>query len=580
MTSSQQPANPLRSKSSKVLDGPAHAPHRAFYRAMGLNDGDFQKPLVGVATTWNEITPCNISLQDQAAVVKEAVWAEGGVPREFTTISVSDGIAMGHQGMKASLVSRDMVADSVELVMHGHQYDALVGIGGCDKTLPGMMMAMARLNVPSVFLYGGTIMPGKLDGRDLTIVDVYEAVGTHSAGNMSDDELYKIECAACPGAGSCGGQFTANTMACIGEAIGLALPGSSGWPAEHPGRRDVNRECGEAVMRLLKANILPRDILTRKAFENAVRVVAATGGSTNVLLHLPALAHEVGLDLTMKDFNKLFLETPTIADLKPGGKYVMLDLFNIGGVPVVLKALLDGGLLHGDCMTVSGKTLAENLADVKIPTDQDVVYPTSNPIRETGGLRVLFGNLAPEGCVVKVAGLSKLTHEGPAKVFDNEESCFEAIEKREIHAGDTVIIRYEGPQGGPGMREMLSVTAALYGQGHGQDVALITDGRFSGGTRGLMIGHAGPEAYVGGPIALVQNGDIIKVDAVKGEITLCVDDAELANRKAAWKQPEPNYKSGILYKYAQGVGPACQGAVTHPGQTSAPNEACKVPSTV
>lgn len=558
----------LRHKSRKVMDGVSRAPHRAFYRAMGLQDEDFNKPLVGVATTWNEVTPCNITLRDQAAHVKKAVDAAGGISREFNTISVSDGIAMGHEGMKASLISREVIADSIELVMHAHQYDALVGIAGCDKSLPGIMMAMARLNVPSVFLYGGTIMPGNLNGRDLTIVDVYEAVGAFSAGKITEKELYDIECAACPGAGSCGGQFTANTMACVAEAIGLALPGSSGYPALDPGRVEINLQCGEAVMRLLADNIRPSDILTRKAFENAVRVVAATGGSTNACLHLPAMANEVGVELTLADIDRIFNDTPTVADLKPGGKYVMNDLFKIGGVPVILKALLEAGLLHGDCLTVSGKTLAENLADVVIPATQDVVYPANCPISPTGGLKILYGNLAPEGSVVKVAGLSRRVHRGPAKVFNGEEAAFAAIERQEIVAGDTVVIRYEGPKGGPGMREMLSVTAALYGQNLGQDVALITDGRFSGGTRGLCVGHVGPEAFVGGPIGLLQDGDMIVVDAEQGVLSVELSEAELAARKAQWKAPDQAYDRGVLWKYAQQVGSAATGAVTHPGGKS------------
>jgi dihydroxy-acid dehydratase len=561
----------LRQKSRHVMDGPSRAPQRAFYRAMGLKDEDFNKPLVGVATTWNEVTPCNITLRDQAARVKEGIDTNGGVSREFTAISVSDGIAMGHDGMKASLISREVIADSVELVMHAHQYDALVGIAGCDKSLPGMMMAMARLNVPSIFLYGGTIMPGQLNGRDLTIVDVYEAVGAYTAGKIDAQALREIECSACPGAGSCGGQFTANTMACVGEAIGLALPGSSGYPALDPGREVINRQVGKAIMTLLEKNIRPSDILTRKAFENAVRVVAASGGSTNACLHLPALAHEVGVELTLADIDRLFNETPLLADLKPGGKYVMNDLFRIGGVPVILKALLNAGLLHGDCLTVSGKTQAENLADVIVPAGQDVVFEAENALSPTGGLKILYGNLAPEGAVVKVVGLSRLVHRGPAKIFDGEEECFAAIERQEIVAGDTVVIRYEGPKGGPGMREMLSVTAALYGQNLGQDVALITDGRFSGGTRGLCVGHVGPEAFTGGPIALLRDGDMICVDAEKGELSVELSEAELAERRAQWKAPKPKADRGILWKYAQQVGSACQGAVTHPGATS---EAC------
>jgi dihydroxy-acid dehydratase len=554
-----------RLKSSKVLDGPSRAPHRAFYRAMGLQDDDFKKPLIGVATTWNEVTPCNITLKDQAQHVKAAVTEAGGIPREFTAISVSDGIAMGHQGMKASLVSREVIADSVELVMLAHQYDALVGIAGCDKSLPGMMMAMARLNVPSVFLYGGTIMPGNLDGKDLTIVDVYEAVGAFSAGKITAEELYAIECAACPGAGSCGGQFTANTMACVGEAIGLALPGSSGFPALDEGRKAVNKACGMAVMNLLQTQILPSDILTRKAFENAIRVVAATGGSTNTCLHLPAIANEVGVALTLSDIDRLFNETPTLADLKPGGKYVMNDLFRIGGVPVILKALLDAGLFHGDCLTVSGKTQAENLAHVTLPANQQVVYSASKPLSQTGGLKILYGNLAPGGSVVKVAGLKRKVHTGPARLFNSEEEAFEAISQQQVKAGDTVVIRYEGPKGGPGMREMLSVTAALYGQNLGEEVALITDGRFSGGTRGLCVGHIAPEAFVGGTVALLKEGDMITIDAEQGILSVDLSAQTLAERKEHWQQPELSCQKGVLWKYAQAVGSAENGAVTHPG---------------
>jgi len=561
-------AHDIRHKSRHVIDGVSRSPHRAFYRAMGLQDKDFNKPLVGVATTWNEVTPCNITLRDQAAHVKAAINNTGGVAREFTTISVSDGIAMGHEGMKASLISREAIADTVELVMHAHQYDALVGIAGCDKSLPGMMMAMARLNVPSVFLYGGTIMPGHLGDRDLTIVDVYEAVGAFSAGKISEDELHAIECAACPGAGSCGGQFTANTMACVAEAIGLALPGSSGYPALDPGRVTINEQCGHAVMQCLNDNIRPRDILTRKAFENAVRVVAATGGSTNACLHLPAIANEVGVSLTLQEIDTLFNDTPTIADLKPGGKYVMYDLFKIGGVPVILKALLNAGLLHGDSLTVTGQTQAQNLAAVVIPDAQDVVYSAQCPLSPTGGLKILYGNLAPEGAVVKVAGLTRRVHRGPAKVFNGEEAAFAAIERQEIVAGDTVVIRNEGPKGGPGMREMLSVTAALYGQDLGQDVALITDGRFSGGTRGLCVGHVGPEAAVGGPISLIRDGDMIVVDAEQGILSVELSDNELASRQAQWQAPSPLYHRGALWKYAQEVGSAAYGAVTHPGLAS------------
>jgi len=573
--STEHRAADSRHKSRHVMDGVSHAPQRAFYRAMGLGDEDLQKPLVGVATTWNEVTPCNITLHDQAVHVKRGIADQGGIPREFTAIAVSDGIAMGHEGMKASLVSREVIADSVELMMQAHQYDALVGIAGCDKSLPGMMMAMARLNVPSLFLYGGTIMPGRLNGRDLTIVDVYEAVGAHAAGKITDQELYDIECAACPGSGSCGGQFTANTMACVAEAIGLALPGSSGYPALDPMRQQVNYDVGTAVMRLLESGLRPSDILRRRAFKNAIRVVAATGGSTNACLHLPAIANEVGISLPLSDIHQLFDETPLIADLKPGGKYVMNDLFRIGGVPVILKVLLEAGLLFGECLTVTGKTLAENLADVKIPTDQDVVYPHTSPISPTGGLKVLYGNLAPEGAVVKVAGLTRRVHEGPAKIFNSEEDCFASIERCDIVAGDTVVIRYEGPKGGPGMREMLSVTAALYGQNLGQDVALITDGRFSGGTRGLCVGHVGPEAAVGGPIAILQNGDIIRVDAEAGTLSVNLTEEQMHARRAAWHKPEQKATRGVLWKYAQQVGSAARGAVTHPGCKVRPTPAGK-----
>lgn len=555
----------LRHQSRHTTEGPSRAPHRAFYRAMGFGDTDFEKPLIGVATTWNEVTPCNITLRDQAAFAKTGIEEAGGKAREFTTIAVSDGIAMGHQGMKASLISREVIADSIELVLHGHQYDAWLGIGGCDKTLPGIMMTMARLNLPSLFLYGGTIMPGNLNGKDLTVQDVYEAVGAHSAGKITDEELYQIECNACPGAGSCGGQFTANTMACIAEAIGLAIPGSSAVPALHPNRKQINIDCGKQTYWLLEQNIRPRDILSPQAFENAIRIVAATGGSTNAVLHLPAIAREVGFELDLNLFDKLFQQTPTLADLKPGGRYVMNDLFAIGGVPVILKALLDEGLLHGDCLTVTGKTMAENLKDIALPAGQDVVRPASAPLKPTGGLRILRGNLAPDGAVVKVAGVSRMLHQGPAKVYDGEEAAFAAIERCEIEAGDTVVIRYEGPKGGPGMREMLAVTAALYGQNLGESVALLTDGRFSGATRGLMVGHVSPEASVGGPIGLIQNGDMITLDAQNGTLSVDLTDAQLAERKANWTPRDNGYPNGVFYKYAQQVGPAQLGAPTHPG---------------
>ncbi|HLI25503.1 MAG TPA: dihydroxy-acid dehydratase [Chloroflexota bacterium] len=554
-----------RLPSHEVTRGIERAPHRAFLRAMGLDDEDLQRPFVGVASSWNEATPCNLVLNRQAQAAKRGVEQGGGTPREFVTIAVSDGIGMGHEGMKASLVSREVIADSVELMVRAHCYDAIVALAGCDKSLPGMMMAMARLNLPSVFLYGGTILPGRFRGRAVTIQDVYEAVGAVSAGRMSEADLYELECSACPGAGSCGGQFTANTMACVAEAIGLALPGSSSPPAEDTSRDRFAEEAGRQVMRLLEMNLRPRDILTPKAFENAIAVVAATGGSTNAALHLPALAHEAGVRLTLDDIERVAERTPHIADLVPGGRFMMLDLHQIGGVPVLLKVLLDAGLLHGDCLTVTGRTLAENLAQVPPPpAGQEVLRPVDTPLRKTGGLRILRGNLAPEGAVIKVAGVKKLYHRGPARVFDSEQEAFAAVEQRRIRPGDVVVIRYEGPKGGPGMREMLSTTAALVGQGLGEECALITDGRFSGATKGLMIGHVGPEAQVGGPIALLRDGDIVVIDAERGRLDVELDDAELQRRRGAWTPPPPRYSGGALYKYAQLVGPACEGAVTGP----------------
>ena len=553
----------LKEQSKTVTSGPERAPHRAMLRAMGLGDKEINQPFIGIASTWNEATPCNITLRDQSEAIKKSVIANGGTPREFITISVSDAIAMGHEGMKSSLVSREIIADSIELMIRAHCYDGWVGIAGCDKSLPGIMMAMLRLNLPAVFLYGGTIMPGHYHGKDLTIVDVYEAVGAHNSGKISDKELYEIECTACPGAGSCGGQFTANTMACVSEAIGIALPHTSSYPAIDPERAKVHKACGEAVMNLLKTTISPRDIMTKKAFENAARVVAATGGSTNAVLHLPAMAHEAGIKFTIEEMDKIFHETPYFADLKPGGKYTAYDVHKVGGVSVVLKCLLDAGLLNGGCLTVTGKTQAENLKDIKFPKNQDVIYPIDKPLSPIGGLKILKGNLAPDGAIVKIAGCKKLSHRGPAKIFDSEQKSFEAITEKKIKPGDIVVIRYEGPKGGPGMREMLSVTAALYGQGLGTECALITDGRFSGGTRGLMAGHVSPEAFVGGPIALIQNGDIISIDAEAGIISVELSDSELEQRKLKWQPPKPNYTSGVLAKYAKLVGSARDGAVTN-----------------
>ena len=551
--------------SRHVTEGPSRAPHRSYYYAMGLTEEEIHRPFVGVASCWNEAAPCNIALMRQAQAAKKGVAEAGGTPREFCTITVTDGIAMGHQGMKSSLVSREVIADSIELTMRGHCYDALVGIAGCDKSLPGMMMAMLRLNVPSVFMYGGSILPGKHKGKDVTVQDVFEGVGMHSAGKMSDGELHELECGACPSAGSCGGQFTANTMACVSEAIGLALPGSAGAPAPYESRDEYAVASGEAVMKLLAHGLRPRDICTRKAFENAAIMVAATGGSTNGALHLPAMAHECGIDFDLFDVAEIFKKTPYIADLKPGGQYIAKDVFDIGGVPQILKALLEGGVLHGDCITVTGKTMAENLESVKFDTGQKVIYPVTNPISPTGGVVGLKGSLAPDGAIVKVAGLKNLQFRGPARCFDCEEDAFAAVEARNYKEGEVIVIRYEGPKGGPGMREMLSTTAALYGQGSGDKVALITDGRFSGATRGFCVGHVGPEAAVGGPIALIKDGDIIALDAVTGRIDLEVDAAELEKRRKEWKAPASMYRSGALAKFADQVGPARYGAVTHAG---------------
>jgi len=554
-----------RLPSRHVTVGPERAPHRSYLYSMGLSDLQIAQPLVGVATTWNEAAPCNITLARQAQAAKKGVAAAGGTPREFTTITVTDGIAMGHAGMKSSLVSREIIADSVELTMRGHCYDALVGFAGCDKALPGLMMAMVRLNVPSVFMYGGSILPGRFRGKDVTVVDVFEAVGMHSVGNMSDEDLHELECVACPSAGSCGGQFTANTMACVSEAIGLALPGSAGTPAPYDSRDAYAEASGRAVMELLRLNLRPRDIVTRKALENAATVVAASGGSTNGGLHLPAIANEVGIDFDLHDVGEIFKRTPYIADLKPGGRYVAKDMHDVGGVPVLMKTLLDGGYLHGDCITVTGKTIAENLKNVVFPTNQDVIMPVSRPLSPTGGVVTLKGNLATQGAIVKVAGMKELRFSGPARCFDCEEDAFEAVDKRRYKEGDVLVIRYEGPRGGPGMREMLSTTAALYGQGVGDKVALITDGRFSGATRGFCIGHVGPEAAVGGTIGLLKDGDMITIDADAGTIDVALSDAELAARKAAWTPRRTDYQSGTLWKYAQTVGDAEKGAVTHPG---------------
>ncbi len=554
-----------RLPSRHVSVGPERAPHRSYYYAMGIQEEDIAKPFVALASAGNNSAPCNTTLDAQADAAQGGVIRGGGMPRRFNTITVTDGIAMGHQGMKSSLVSREVIADSVELSVRGHCYDALVGFAGCDKSLPGMMMAMLRLNVPSIFVYGGSILPGRHHDRDVTVVDVFEAVGQHAAGNCPLHDLIALEKVACPGHGACGGQFTANTMACVGEAIGLSLPNSNMMPAPFLDRHGIAEAAGEQVMELVARNLRPRDICTREAFENAARVVAATGGSTNAGLHLPAMANEAGIDFDLFDVAEIFKTTPYIADLKPGGRYVAKDMYEAGGVYMLMKTLLAGGYLHGDYITVTGKTLAENIDEVTWNPDQKVIYDVKTPITPTGGVVGLRGSLAPEGAIVKVAGMKRLQFDGIAKVFDCEEEAFAAVEAREITDGTVVVIRYEGPKGGPGMREMLSTTAALYGQGLGEKVALITDGRFSGGTRGFCIGHVGPEAADGGPIALVENGDIIRIDAEAGTIDLDVAEDVLAERRARWIPRVNDYQSGVLWRYAQNVGPAHQGAVTHPG---------------
>ena len=551
--------------SRNVVEGTARAPHRAMYKAMGLTDDDLSKPFVGVCHTGNEATPCNIHLPELAQKAKNGVKDGGATPREFSTIAVSDGIAMGHEGMKSSLVSREVIADSIELMVRAHQYDALVGIAGCDKSLPGTMMAMARLNIPSVFVYGGTIMPGMLDGKELTVVDVYEAVGSYDAGKISLEELKNIENAACPNAGSCGGMFTANTMASISEAIGIALPGSASPPAEDDRRGKIVYETGKACTELLAQNIKPRDILTFESFENAITMLNAVGGSTNGILHLLALANEVGIKLTYDDFERIRKKTPHIADMKPGGGYVMNSLDKIGGIPLIMKKLLDNNLIHGSALTVTGKTIEENIRQYKISTtDQQIVREVENPLHSAGTAVILHGNLAPEGAVIKTAGVEMTKFSGEAKVFDSEESAFDAVAKGEIKEGDVIVIRYEGPKGGPGMREMLATTAAIVGQGLGKKVAMITDGRFSGGTRGFMVGHVAPEAFVGGPIALVKDGDGIQINIETNNIQLNIPDGELTRRSQEWKKREPNYKSGALAKYAFLVGSAAKGATTDP----------------
>ncbi|MBV2359193.1 dihydroxy-acid dehydratase [Thalassococcus sp. CAU 1522] len=564
----KRPFDKSKLPSRHVTEGPARAPHRSYYYAMGMTEEEIHQPLVGVATCWNEAAPCNIALNRQAQAVKMGVKQAFGTPREFTTITVTDGIAMGHEGMRSSLASREAIADTVELTMRGHCYDAIVGLAGCDKSLPGMMMAMVRLNVPSVFIYGGSILPGRLNGQDVTVQDVFEAVGKHQAGNYTDAELEILERVACPSAGACGGQFTANTMACVSEAIGLALPNSSGAPAPYESRDAYGEASGRAVMDLLEKRIRARDVVTRKSLENAARVVACTGGSTNAGLHLPAIAHEAGIDFFLDDVCEIFRDTPYFVDLKPGGQYVAKDLYEQGGVPVVMKELRKAGLIHEDCITATGNTIGEELDKITREADGRVIYPIEKPITKTGGVVGLKGNLAPQGAIVKVAGMTEDEQRftGPARVFECEEDAFEAVKSRAYKEGEVIVIRNEGPAGGPGMREMLATTAALSGQGMGKKVALITDGRFSGATRGFCVGHVGPEAAHGGPIALLRDGDMITLDAIKGELSVALSDEELAARKAEWKGPRDTiYASGALWKYAQLVGETYKGAVTHPG---------------
>lgn len=557
-----------RLPSRHVSVGPERAPHRSYYYAMGLSEEEIARPFVALASAGNDSAPCNTTLDAQADAARKGVSDNGGMPRRFNTITVTDGIAMGHQGMKSSLVSREVIADSVELSVRGHCYDALVGFAGCDKSLPGMMMAMLRLNIPSIFVYGGSILPGRFHEKDITVVDVFEVVGRFAAGNCPISEVHAMEKVACPGHGACGGQFTANTMACVGETIGLSLPNSNMVPAPYSSREQIAIAAGYQVMDLIERNLRPRDICTREAFINAARVVAATGGSTNAALHLPAMAHEAGIEFDLFDVADAFKSTPYIADLKPGGKYVAKDMYEAGGVYMLMKTMLANDLLDGNCMTVTGKTLGENIDQVTWNSDQKVIYDVKTPITPTGGVVGLRGSLAPDGAIVKVAGMHRLQFEGPARCFDCEEDAFAAVEARSIVEGEVIIIRYEGPKGGPGMREMLSTTAALYGLGLGEKVALITDGRFSGGTRGFCIGHVGPEAAEGGPIALVEDGDAIRIDAEAGTIDLLVADEVLAERRARWQPRTNDYQSGALWRYAQNVGPAYKGAVTHPGAKS------------
>ena len=552
--------------SRKTLEGPSRAPHRAMYKAMGLKDKDLDKPIIGISSTCNEATPCNIHLGKLAQFAKKGTSDVNCTPREFTAIAVSDGIAMGHEGMKASLVSREIIADSIEIMMRAHQYDGLVGISGCDKSLPGTLIGMARLNLPSIFVYGGTIMPGNWHNKDVTIQDVYEAVGSFDAGKISIEELIQLENVACPSAGSCGGMYTANTMASVSEALGMSLPGSASPPAESEKRNKMCYETGKTIATLIENDISPKDIMTFEAFENAITIVNALGGSTNAVLHLLAIAKEMGVKLILKDFERIRKRTPHIVNMRPGGLYVMLDLDKIGGVPIVLKTLLKNGLINGKTLTVTGKTMEQNLESFNLNSniDENILSPYENPIEKEGTIKILKGSLAPDGAVVKIAGMKLTKFVGKAKVFETEENAFRAISKNRIVEGDVVVIRYEGPKGGPGMREMLAVTAALVGQGLGDKVSMVTDGRFSGATRGFMIGHVSPEAMVGGPISLVKDGDLIDIDVKKGLVDLLISKAEFKRREKKWKPIKPHYKSGVLAKYASLVNSASEGAITRP----------------
>lgn len=555
--------NSLKKRSAMMTDGNARAAGRAMLRATGFTDEDFEKPLVGVSSCWSEITPCNMHLDKLAKHSKEAAQKAGAAVEMFNTITVSDGISMGHEGMKYSLVSREVIADSIETVAGAQRFDGMICIGGCDKNMPGSLMAIARVNAPAIFIYGGTIMPGKHKGKDIDIVSIFEAVGQYQAGKISKEEFKDVECHACPGPGSCGGMYTANTMSSAIEALGMSLPGGSTAPGISTDKIAECKRAGEQLIELIKLDLKPRDIMTKKSFENAATVALALGGSTNAVLHLVAMAYTAGVDFTMEDFSRISDKTPQLTDMKPGGKYLTVDLHQAGGLPAIMKILLNAGLLHGDCMTVTGKTVAENLANVSLPLEtQDVIHTTKDPIMATGPIVILKGNLAPEGAVAKVKGLKVFDHTGPAIIFESEEETFKAIEDDKVKAGDTIVIRNEGPKGGPGMREMLSVTSALMGKGLGNSVALITDGRFSGGTHGLVIGHVAPEAYVGGPIGLLKNGDIITIDSKKKLLAVDLSDSELASRRAAWKKPEPKYKNGVLRKYIETVSSPMYGAVT------------------